>query len=164
MSSIILLLGANLGNKLDTLSNAVNFIQDEIGDVKLVSHIYETAAWGKEDQPSYYNQTLCVESDISPEELILITQKIENKLGRVRKEKWGARIIDIDILFYNDIIIDQPNLKVPHPFIQERRFTLEPLTEIIPEFIHPVLNLSISQLLLQCNDPLPVKKLQKVMS
>ncbi|OHX65495.1 2-amino-4-hydroxy-6-hydroxymethyldihydropteridine diphosphokinase [Flammeovirga pacifica] len=163
MSSVIILLGANLGNKLLTLNKAVELIIKYIGDIDLISDIYETAAWGKENQPSYYNQTIKVSTNISPQELILITQQIENELGRIRKEKWGARIIDVDILFYDNDIIETENLIVPHPYIQDRRFTLEPLTEIIPKYIHPVLNLSISELLLQCKDPLSVKRLQKVM-
>ncbi|AZQ62077.1 2-amino-4-hydroxy-6-hydroxymethyldihydropteridine diphosphokinase [Flammeovirga pectinis] len=158
-NQIVLLLGANLGDKLATLNNAVREIHDSVGEIVKSSKIYETAAWGKEDQPSYYNQVVVCKSNLSSKDLILLTQEIENKLGRVRKEKWGARIIDIDILFYSNEIISTDNLNVPHPWLHKRRFTLEPLTEILPNFIHPILNQSCSDLLLQCDDPLPVKKL-----
>ncbi|MBD0402113.1 2-amino-4-hydroxy-6-hydroxymethyldihydropteridine diphosphokinase [Flammeovirga sp. EKP202] len=157
--NIVLLLGANLGNKEETLRQAVMEINNDIGEVLSLSHFYETAAWGKEDQPSYYNQVLVCKTTMSPQDLLNTTQNIEHKLGRVRKEKWGARIIDVDILFIESEVVSDENLKVPHPFIQERRFTLEPLTEILPNFVHPVLNQSLSDILLRCKDPLTVKKL-----
>ncbi|KXX69021.1 2-amino-4-hydroxy-6-hydroxymethyldihydropteridine diphosphokinase [Flammeovirga sp. SJP92] len=157
--NIVLLLGANLGDKEETLRNAVIEINEGVGEVVSISHFYETAAWGKEDQPSYYNQVLVCKSSLDPQNLLKTTQNIEQKLGRVRKEKWGARIIDVDILFIEREKISEENLKVPHPFIQERRFTLEPLKEILPHFVHPVLNQTLSDLLLNCKDPLPVKKL-----
>ncbi|WP_281614115.1 2-amino-4-hydroxy-6-hydroxymethyldihydropteridine diphosphokinase [Flammeovirga sp. SubArs3] len=160
-NSVVILLGANLGDKFSTMANAVEELKNSVGEISKISSIYETDAWGKEDQPSYLNQVVEVQTGISADDLIHITQDIENKLGRVRKEKWGARIIDIDILFYNHDIIELENLKVPHPWLQERRFTLEPLTEILPNYLHPVLNLSIRDLLLQCDDPLEVKKLVK---
>lgn len=156
---VVLLLGANLGDKVTTLHDAVKEINENVGKVTSLSYFYETAAWGKENQPSYYNQVLTCSTRLFGEELLSKTQFIENKLGRIRKEKWGARIIDIDILFIEDEVINTDTLKVPHPFIQERRFTLEPLTEILPNFVHPVLNQTLSDLLLQCKDPLTVKKL-----
>lgn len=156
---VVLLLGANLGDKIATLRNAIEEIKKNIGEISLISHLYETAAWGVEDQPTYYNQVIVCSTNHSSETLLKNTQSIENRLGRVRKEKWGARIIDIDILFIENEIIDTETLKVPHPFIQERRFTLEPLVEILPNFIHPILKKTNKDLLLHCKDPLKVEKL-----
>lgn len=156
--TVHLLLGGNIGDRVEVLNNAKKLIAKELGEVLKASQLYETAAWGKEDQNAFLNQVLLVESQSSPKEILHSIQHIENELGRVRYEKWGERLIDIDILFIENEIIDLEDLKVPHPFIQDRRFTLIPLSEISPGFIHPLFNKSINTLLSECTDTLEVKQ------
>ncbi|UII21076.1 2-amino-4-hydroxy-6-hydroxymethyldihydropteridine diphosphokinase [Fulvivirga ligni] len=159
IEGIYLLLGSNLGDKRLLLQEACQKIEEQIGKVKQLTAIYETAAWGKEDQPSFYNQVLEIETEYAPELLLQKTQAIENEMGRVRMEKWGSRIIDIDILYYNSEVLTKDELVVPHPGIPDRRFTLTPLTEIAPDFVHPILGLTNQKLLQQCTDMLPVQKI-----
>lgn len=158
---IFILLGSNLGDRNSNLVEANGLIRQQIGSLLHESSIYETAAWGKTDQPSFYNQVIQISSSLSPQMLINKTQKIEKELGRVRTEKWGERIIDIDLLYYNQSIINDPKLQVPHAGIPDRRFTLIPLDEIAPDFVHPQLKKTNKQLLVNCNDGLEVKKLKK---
>ena len=158
-SKVHLLLGGNLGNREENLSNAILEIQNKIGEVKIKSSIYETAAWGMEDQPDFLNQVLIVETNMDAMEVLLTCLAIEKKLGRIRKLRWGERLIDIDLLFYGSEIINSQRLTVPHPEIQNRRFTLLPLLEIDPELIHPKLNKTIKELLETCPDHLEAKKL-----
>jgi|ERR1700754_737573 len=158
MNNIFLLLGSNLGNRKQFLKQAVEQIEAEIAPLICVSSIYETQSWGKADEPDYLNQVLELESELTAPEVLQKILTIENLLGRTRQEKWGSRIIDIDILFYGDAIIDAPDLKVPHPELHKRRFTLEPLAEIAPDFVHPLLNKNILQLKNELNDSLVVKK------
>jgi len=153
---IFLLLGTNLGDRLSNLEEAIT----RIGSVTRRSSVYETGAWGKTEQPEFLNQVIEIKSDLDPRELLLKILDIEIAMGRVRVEKWGTRLIDIDILFYRNEIIDEAELKIPHPQIQNRRFTLEPLNELAPDLEHPILKKTIRQLLDECNDPLPVKRLQ----
>lgn len=156
MPTTYLLLGSNQGNREDFLQQARNLISFRLGDIVRLSGIYETAAWGLEKQQAFLNQVLAVETILAPEELLREINSLEARLGRVRQERWGARVIDIDILFYADLIWQTQRLTVPHPELQNRRFTLVPLAEIAPDFIHPVLGLSSKQLLEQCSDPLAV--------
>jgi len=160
MPDIFLLLGSNLGEREKHLRDAVNLIYSQIGPVDSFSSYYETHAWGKTDQPDFINQALKLNSKISPTKLLEEILSIENNLGRTREEKWGSRIIDIDILFYGSEVLNIPNLIIPHKLLHQRRFALMPLYEIAPDFIHPVLNKSIKQILLQLTDPLSVKKLK----
>ncbi len=156
---IFVLLGSNIGQKIANLDICTRLIEAQAGKIKQKSSIYETAAWGKEDQESFVNQVLELETQLDPLKLLEITQAIELKMGRERYEKWGPRIIDIDILFFDGIVINYENLVIPHPQLHLRRFTLEPLHEIVPKFVHPVLNRSISDLLEDCPDTLSVEKL-----
>ena len=160
MNEVYILLGANLGKPLDQLNSALIHLQNELGNLLTKSSIYQSEAWGVTDQPIFYNQVLLFQSKYSAEKCLSICQKIENDLGRVRKEKWGARVIDIDILYYNNEIIEKPHLIIPHPYIQDRRFTLEPLVEIADSYKHPKLHLSNKDLLLNCNDNLGVRKIK----
>jgi 2-amino-4-hydroxy-6-hydroxymethyldihydropteridine diphosphokinase len=121
--------------------------------------VYCTAAWGYTDQRDFYNRIVEVQSELSPEDLLKEIEKIMEKLGRVRNLKWRQRVIDIDILYYGNMIIEKPGLIIPHPRIQERRFTLIPLCELVPEFVHPVLGVSHLTLLEGCEDELEVMKL-----
>ncbi|GAB2525113.1 2-amino-4-hydroxy-6-hydroxymethyldihydropteridine diphosphokinase [Spirosoma aerophilum] len=148
----ILLLGANLGDRVQTLRQAVDLISERVGPVVRQSGLYETAPWGVTDQPAYLNQVLTVETALIPEDVLVQTQAIEQELGRVRLEKWGARVIDIDILYYAQLILQTERLTIPHPFLHQRRFTLVPLAEIAPDFMHPVLQKTTVELLDQCED------------
>lgn len=156
MNGIYMIIGGNLGNRIENIRTAKQWIEKQIGVIKLHSKIYETEAWGKTDQATFLNQVLFVESDLDADAVLHECLSIEKKMGRVRFEKWKERIIDIDILFFNDDIIKKENLIVPHPFIAERKFTLVPLFEIAPDKVHPILKKTISQLLSECKDSLNV--------
>lgn len=147
-----LLLGANLGDRVATLSRAVQQISETVGTVVQQSHIYETAPWGVLKQPAFLNQVLAVDTQLEPDAILTQTQCIERELGRVRLEKWGARMIDIDILYYNQRIVKTNHLTIPHPYLHQRRFTLVPLAEISPDFRHPVLGKTTTELLAECPD------------
>ncbi|UXE67015.1 MAG: 2-amino-4-hydroxy-6-hydroxymethyldihydropteridine diphosphokinase [Chryseotalea sp. WA131a] len=155
---VFLLLGTNDGNRMANLNSAKDEIKKSVGLVVEESAIYQTAAWGKTDQPDFYNQVLLLQTTMSPEALLLHLQQIEKKLGRERKEKWGARIIDIDILYFGKTVLNTPDLLIPHPAIALRRFTLVPLVEIAPHFVHPVLKKTNLVLLQECVDVLAVKR------
>lgn len=156
MNQVFLLLGANLGDPIQQLNEAVHAIQSQIGTIQAKSSIYNSEAWGVTDQPLFFNQAISLETELSPLELLDATQEIENKLGRVRLSKWGARVIDIDILYYNDLVYEDDRLSIPHPLLQERNFVLIPLNEIAPMNIHPKLQTSNHDLLLSCTDTLKV--------
>ncbi len=149
---VYLLLGANLGDRAQTLQQSIDLIAERIGKVVQQSRLYETAPWGVTDQPAYLNQVLVVETVLTPSDVLVQTQVIEQELGRVRLEKWGARVIDIDILYYDQLILQTETLTVPHPFLHQRRFTLVPLAEIAPDFVHPVLQKMTVELLTECED------------
>jgi 2-amino-4-hydroxy-6-hydroxymethyldihydropteridine diphosphokinase len=159
MKRAYLLLGSNEGDREQWLRDAIIQVVTTCGTVIRMSSIYSTAAWGLEDQPDFLNMTLAIDTNLSPTGLLAAIQQIEKNLGRQRDVKWGQRTLDVDILFYGDEVIALPDLKVPHPSLQERRFALEPLCEIAPTLVHPLLKKNISQLLDECRDPLGVHKL-----
>ncbi len=159
MDGIYLLLGTNLGDRAANLAHCKNNITHQIGDITRMSSIYESDAWGITDQPGFLNQVIGVETILSPMQLLDAIGNIEDELGRIRKRKWGERIIDIDILYFHDKVVATKRLKIPHPQIQHRRFTLAPLAEIIPQSIHPVLQKSQQALLEACVDDLTVRRL-----
>ncbi|MGN0004054.1 MAG: 2-amino-4-hydroxy-6-hydroxymethyldihydropteridine diphosphokinase [Sphingobacterium composti] len=161
MNTIYILLGANLGNPEEQLLKAIDLLNKRLGSVTKTSSLYESEAWGVEDQPAFLNQVIILTTNKKAQECLDICQEIEQELGRIRKEKWGARKIDIDILYFNSEIMDTPGLIIPHPYIQDRKFTLEPLFEIAPSYKHPKLNITNEQLLLNCTDNLNVKKINK---
>lgn len=156
---ILILLGSNLGDRQKNLDQARQEISRSVGDIITTSATYKTAAWGNKQQPDFFNQVIEIRSSHDPDKLISDTQLIEEKMGRIRKEKWGPRIIDIDILFYGDTVISNEKITIPHPEIPNRRFTLLPLSEVAPDFIHPVLKRSVLQLLEDCKDELLVEKI-----
>ena len=159
MITTYFLLGSNEGNRRQWLQQAIDAIEPSCGPIVKKSALYQTAAWGKEDQPDFLNMVIEVKTILSPEQLLKAVQEIELQLGRQRKVKWGQRTLDIDILFYGDAVIHTDRLVVPHPFLQERRFTLLPLQEIAPELMHPVLQKDVTTLLRECPDLLEVKKI-----
>lgn len=158
MNIAYLLTGGNMGNREENLAIAEQEIIACCGTLIQSSSIYETAAWGKTDQPAFLNQVLMIHTPLTAQQLMHSILNIEEKLGRVRKEKYGPRIIDIDILLFNDEIINTPDLKIPHPQMQNRRFVLAPLAEIAGSIVHPVLQKTIDKLLRECPDELPVYK------
>jgi 2-amino-4-hydroxy-6-hydroxymethyldihydropteridine diphosphokinase len=158
MNQAFLLLGGNLGEREKNLSIARDMIEKDCGAVIKASSLYETAAWGITDQPAFLNQALEVGTELNAKQLIRRILKIEKKMGRVRKEKYGPRIIDIDILFFNAEKFNFPFLKIPHPEVQNRRFALVPLAEIASQLVHPVVKKNIAQLLAECKDTSDVKK------
>lgn len=151
-----ILLGGNLGNREENLAQAKKHIEQKIGSIVQESSVYETKAWGVENQPDFLNQVILVETNLSPQQVLSDNLAIEKILGRVRHQKWHERTIDIDILYAEHSIINEENLKIPHPFIQERKFTLVPLAEISPNFVHPILNKTQKELNELCYDELPV--------
>ena len=159
MIDVFLLLGSNLGDRKGLLNKAIAHIEAEIGPVERHSSVYETQSWGKTDEPNYLNQVIQLKTSLSAQDILQKILNIEKIMGRVREEKWGSRIIDIDILFYGQDIIAEQGLTVPHPELQNRMFTLAPLSELAPDLNHPVLKKSIFELKSELKDNLIVKKL-----
>ena len=159
MSNAYLLTGGNLGNRQKSLEQAKALIEKQCGPVLAASSLYETAAWGKTNQPAFLNQALLIETHLPPGLLLKELLQIEAACGRIRKERYGPRLIDIDILLYDDLVMQTGFLTIPHPRLAERRFALEPLAAIAPELLHPVFHKTITLLLQECADPLPVKKI-----
>ena len=120
--------------------------------IKKKSRIYESEPWGVENQNNYLNQVLKLRSEFSADEVLQKVLDVEDKIGRIRNEKWGERIIDIDILFYNDLIVEKEGLCIPHIHLHNRKFVLIPLHEISPNFTHPKYNKTISELMQECKD------------
>lgn len=149
--------GTNLGNRQENLNQVNEFIEQHIGEIILESSIYETAAWGLINQPDFYNQALKVSTLLSPNEILEKISFIETSLfNRIREEKWASRIIDIDILFYENEIINTNDLIIPHQYLHQRNFVLIPLMEIAGDFIHPFLQETIEDLYWKSEDSLEV--------
>ena len=152
MNEVYLQLGSNIGDRLDNLDQSIKIITERIGNVLEKSSVYESTPWGVENQRNFLNQVIFVKSNFDPYTILDLVLQIEKDMGRIRIEKWGERIIDIDILFFDDLIIESENLCIPHEFIAKRKFVLQPICEIAPAFIHPKLNKTIIQLLEECID------------
>ena len=150
--TICLHLGSNLGSRSLNLEKAILGISQEIGEVTNQSSIYQTQAWGETEQPDFLNQAVLAITELLPHDVLKKLLGIEEKMGRIREKKWGPRIIDIDLLFYDDLILETPDLTIPHPQISNRNFVLIPTMEVFGNFIHPVFNLSIEELYLRCRD------------
>ena len=152
MTEVILHLGTNIGFRDINLELTRIMISNHIGIIKTQSQLYNTAAWGIEEQDDFLNQALICETSLIPQELLSQIHLIEAKMGRQRELRWGPRIIDIDIIFYGEEIIENPNLKIPHPQLTNRNFVLIPLLDICPDKVHPVHSQTIRQLAEACED------------
>ena len=142
-------LGTNLGDKEQNLRLAVQHIEERIGKVVSLSAFYATAPWGFASDNTFLNAVVCVETSLPPLEILSVTQSIEKEMGRTHKSVNGVysdRVIDIDLLLYDDLVLDTPTLKLPHPLMQERRFVMEPLAEIAPDVMHPVLGKTLGNI------------------
>lgn len=156
MARVILITGGNLGEVKPRLHKAQILINREIGPVMRCSHRYKTPAWGFDAEEPFTNQVMVADTDLTPREVLDRVMKIEEELGRDRAaedaekknsgQPYSSRIIDIDILFYDDAVVDEPCLKIPHPLLHERDFVLEPLNEVAPQKVHPVLGKTVAQL------------------
>jgi len=156
MRNVYLLLGSNMGDKLENISTALMQIATFAGSLKLQSSIYKTEAWGNNNQDYFLNKVVEIDTSLDAEKLLATILQIELQLGRVRHNKWEARLIDIDILYYDTAIIETKHLIVPHPYLHVRRFTLQPLAEIAPLFKHPKLLKTNIEMLAECDDKLEV--------
>jgi len=159
MEGIFLLLGSNRGDKRAKIEGGLKSIETRIGNINKRSGIYKTKAWGYKNQDSFLNLVIEITSVKSPKDILDEITEIEKSAGEKKRFKWGPRFLDIDILFYGDEIINDANLIVPHPEIQNRNFTLQPLLEIAPELKHPLLSLTIRELSEVCKDHGSVKRL-----
>lgn len=149
MTLAFLSLGSNTGDRLSNIQQAVSFLSnDNSVEIAATSSFYETEPWGKKDQPWFVNAVVAIRTELSPVELLRVCQDIEAKLGRDREQeiRWGKRPIDIDILFYDNLIFSNEILTIPHPYVHERAFVLVPMLEIKSSFVHPVLNKTIEEL------------------
>ncbi|MBC8047552.1 MAG: 2-amino-4-hydroxy-6-hydroxymethyldihydropteridine diphosphokinase [Fimbriimonadaceae bacterium] len=155
----LILLGTNLGNRQQNLMAATGAIRTFLGSVEKQSHIYESEPWGRGHQPMFYNQALQIVTPCTALETLHHIKQIEFLLGRERKERWAPRTIDIDILFFDDLQVESPILTIPHPQLHLRKFTLDPLNEMVPDYMHPVLKKTIAELWYECEDVLKVTTL-----
>ena len=152
MRAVYLSIGGNLGNRMDNLNVAIRKIRQNVGEIIIQSPVYETQAWGIKDQPDFLNQVILVQTYLTAQQVLQEVLNIEKKMGRLRTRKWYTRLIDIDILLYDDEVIKEENLIIPHPFMSNRNFVLKPLVDIAPLLLHPTLNKTILELYEECSD------------
>jgi 2-amino-4-hydroxy-6-hydroxymethyldihydropteridine diphosphokinase len=161
MSLAYLILGGNQGNRVEIISKAIDLVTSMIGRKLAISAYYESESWGFKSE-LFVNQAVIIDALLSPSELLSVTQQIEGLLGRVRNtEGYEARTIDIDLLYFDSLVISERNLQIPHPKIAERRFVLIPLAEIAPDFRDPVTGITVFQMLAQCSDTTKVWELYR---
>lgn len=158
MNRVFLLLGSNMVQPLAQLHQATEQITRQIGSLVRSSSVYTTAPWGNEEQAPFLNQAIEVQTALSPHQVMQIILEIEARMGRIRRQKWEPRVIDIDILFYGQTVMEG-NLNIPHPLLQQRRFALIPMVEIAPDFVHPKFQKTMRELLDLCVDSGKVEKL-----
>jgi 2-amino-4-hydroxy-6-hydroxymethyldihydropteridine diphosphokinase len=160
MHLVFFILGGNLGDKPKIFFETISLIVKRIGEIIAISSAYETESWGFESE-LFLNQALIVETELSPVEVLSAALEIEKEMGRMRKtDRYESRSMDIDLLFYDDICLETPELILPHPRIAGRRFVLEPLAEIAPDKKHPVTGLTVNEMLNICPDKLKVKRIE----
>jgi 2-amino-4-hydroxy-6-hydroxymethyldihydropteridine diphosphokinase len=160
MPFVYLILGGNKGNRTKIIAEAIDLVTSHIGQKKAISGLYESESWGFKSEP-FVNQVVKIETLLSPHDVLKCSQHIENQLGRIRKSAgYEARTIDIDLLYYDSLVLNASDLTIPHPRIAERRFVLVPLAEIAPDLIDPVTGLTVSEMLQQCPDTLEVKRIK----
>ncbi|MBI4684479.1 MAG: 2-amino-4-hydroxy-6-hydroxymethyldihydropteridine diphosphokinase [Nitrospirae bacterium] len=147
MSIAYIGIGSNLGNREENCNNAINLLKENGIVIKKQSSMHETAPWGIKDQPKFMNMAIEIETDKTPEELLNVLKYIEKTMGREDAQRWGPRIIDLDILFYDDVILKTQELEIPHSHMHEREFVLKPLCEIAPDLRHPVTGKTIRKML-----------------
>ncbi len=152
MSIVYIGLGSNIGNREENCRKAIHLLKENGLMVKKQSSMLETEPWGVKEQPKFINMAIEVETGKNPEDLLGILKNIENQMGRTKSVKWGQRIIDLDILLYDDIVVETPHLEIPHPFMHEREFVLKPLVEIAPDKKHPVIGKTIKEMLSALNN------------
>jgi 2-amino-4-hydroxy-6-hydroxymethyldihydropteridine diphosphokinase len=153
MSKVFLSLGTNLGDRIEILKRSHELINKRIGSIVSASSVYQTEPWGFHSEMLFLNQVIIILTHKLPTEVLRETQTIENELGRIRTSKfYEPRFIDIDILFYDDLIINETDLQIPHPHLHERKFILSPLIDMAPEYVHPVLKINLQNLALNCRD------------
>lgn len=158
MNKVYLLIGGNIGDRLANLKTAIDCIEKLCGKMLKASTIYETEAWGYKDQAAFLNQALLIETQLDASQLMLALLDIEKQLGRIRINPLGPRTIDIDIIYFNEEIIETAIVSIPHPRLAERNFVLMPLVEIAPDYIHPVFHKNNTLLLKECEDSSAVYK------
>lgn len=150
--NVFLGIGSNMGDRKANIKTASDLIEKFIGKIAKRSHLYETQPWGQPEQEWFYNQVVMANTTLDPRGLLETVGQIERQMGRKRTEKWGPRIIDVDILFYGKRVIRDKGLEIPHPELHERAFVLAPLMEIAPEYEHPILHKPIDVLFMECRD------------
>lgn len=161
MEEVIIGFGSNLGDRIKNIRQAINMIQESLGEVKQISSFYESEPWGFESQEIFVNGVLIINTLLSPEQLLKGLKKIEQNLGRKEKtlEAYNDREIDLDILYFGDKVISLHCLDIPHPHIYKRRFVLEPIFEIAPNFVDVRVSKTITELLNACTDASVLKKI-----
>ena len=152
MNTVYIQLGSNITGRRSFITRSIQQIEKNIGEIIATSSVFETTPWGSENQNNFLNSVIKIKTPFDAFKVLRKSQEIENNLGRKRIKKWGKRTIDIDILFYNNEIINTDNLNIPHPLIHQRKFVLIPLSEIAPNYIHPMLKKNVSNLLSECED------------
>lgn len=162
MHQVFLSIGGNLGNKRANFDKVYTHIQNELGCIVLRSSVYETPPWGFDSEDSFWNQVLCIETLLNPSEILEKIKKIDAAFGRKRNsEGYSSREMDVDILYFEDKIIETENLTIPHPLLHKRLFVVVPLAEIAPDWVHPVLKLTSVDMLNNCEDKSEIKKVSE---
>jgi len=152
VSLVAISMGSNLGNRLSSLRKAVLLIKNEVANIIKTSDVFETPPFGITNQPRFLNACILIETDMPPLNLLEKLKKIEEQMGRIQRFKWGPREIDLDIVFYDEEVVNEPTLKIPHPHMHERPFVLIPLNQISPKWIHPTLKKTVEQMTSESQD------------